>query len=116
MSDLVPAELLASDSPVAFFGYAHAKQGLHQALLERMLALGEPSRREPGILAYEIHQDSSRPDAIAFYELYANGAAVRDHLEQPYMQEFFADRMSLLESDFEMSVLNPVRSASPEPA
>lgn len=81
--------------------------------MKRMLSLGDPSRSEPGIRVYEIHQDASNPSSIAFYELYANGAALREHLEQPYMQEFFAERMTMLEKDFEMTVLQPVRSLPP---
>lgn len=88
VSEIVPAELLSSETPVAFYGYARAKEGTRHILMERMLSLGDPSRAEPGILVYEIHHDASRPDSIAFYELYANGAAIREHLEKPYMKAF----------------------------
>lgn len=112
MPELLSAEILASTSPVAFFGYARAKQGCRDELLALMLGLGEPSRSEPGVVAYEIHDDSAQQDAIAFYELYADGAAVQAHLEQPYMREFFAKSQSLLASDLEISILRPIRSRS----
>lgn len=110
VSDIVPAELLSSEKPVAFYGYALPKEGLRDVLLDRMLALGDPSRAEPGILVYEIHRDLSRPDAIAFYELYENGAAIREHLDTPYMTAFLADSDSLLESDLEIIALELIRS------
>jgi quinol monooxygenase YgiN len=113
MTDIVSAELLASDTPIAFFGYARAKDGCLPTLMERMSALGDTSRREPGVLVYEIHQDETRPDSIAFYELYANGAALQYHLEQKYTQQFFAESTSLLESSLEIHPLEPIRSASP---
>ncbi|MBM7244231.1 antibiotic biosynthesis monooxygenase [Rhodococcus fascians] len=109
MSDIVDTELLSSEGPVAFYGYAQAKEGARHVLLERMLALGEPSRAEPGILVYEIHHDTTRPDCIAFYELYAHGAAIREHLEQPYMKAFFADSDALLQDDLEITALELLR-------
>jgi quinol monooxygenase YgiN len=108
MTELISAELLSSDEPVAFFGYARAKQGLEQELADRMRALGTPSRQEPGVLVYESHRDAAQPGAVAFYELYANGAAVKSHLDQPHMQNFFADCPALLASDLEISVLRPL--------
>lgn len=112
VSEIVPAELLSSETPVAFYGYARAKEGTRHILMERMLSLGDPSRAEPGILVYEIHHDASSPDSIAFYELYANGAAIREHLEKPYMKAFFADSTTLLQSNLEIIPLQPIRSVA----
>ncbi|MCE0765562.1 antibiotic biosynthesis monooxygenase [Pseudonocardia kujensis] len=108
MSGPVSAELLASTRPVAFFGYADPKPGLERDLRERMLALGDPSRAEPGVLAYEVHEAPSRPGSVAFYEVYRDGNAVRAHLEQPHMREFFADSAALLAGDLDIHVLHPI--------
>ena len=109
MSDIVSPELLSRTEPLAFYGYAHAAPGQHGALLDRMLELGPPSRNEPGVLVYEIHQDANKPESIAFYELYADGAALRTHIEQPYMVAFFKDSESLLRADLEIIPLDPIR-------
>ncbi|MFD4249169.1 putative quinol monooxygenase [Amycolatopsis thermoflava] len=114
MSELVSAELLASTEPVAFFGYADPQPGRERELRERMLALGEPSRAEPGILAYEAFSDAARPGSVAFYEFYRDGRAVQHHLEQPYMRQFFEDSASLLAGDLEIHVLHPHKSQGPE--
>ncbi|GAA4690979.1 hypothetical protein GCM10023215_29750 [Pseudonocardia yuanmonensis] len=110
MSEPISAELLTSDEPVAFVGYADSRPGREQDLRERMLALGDPSRAEPGVLAYEAFVNPARPGSVAFYELYRDGHAVREHLEQPYMRRFFEDSASLLVGDLEIHVLHPLRA------
>lgn len=114
MTEIISPELFASQYPIAFFGYARAKPGHHRELLELMLSLGGPSRSEPGIITYEVHHNASEPDSVAFYELYANGAAVQSHLEQEHMQKFFADSVELLASDLEISLLEPLRAVPPD--
>lgn len=109
MPEIVPPELLARTTPIAFYGYAHAKPGKYRTLLDRMLELGPPSRNEPGVLVYEIHHDATRFDSVAFYELYADGEALRTHIEQPYMVAFFEDCTSMLRTDLEIIALDPIR-------
>ena len=108
MTDIVSGELLARQTPIAFYGHARAKPGSHEALLELMTSLGEPSRDEPGVLVYELHLDPADAGRIVFYELYADGAAVKNHLEQPHMQRFFAESAALLQSDLDICVLEPI--------
>jgi quinol monooxygenase YgiN len=109
MTELVSAELLASAGPIGFFGYADPKPGSEHHLRERMLALVKPSRAEPGVIAYEIFEDASRPGSVAFYELYRDGRALELHLEQPHLRQFFEDSTALLARDLEIHVLHPLR-------
>lgn len=109
MPEIVSPELFSRTTPIAFYGYAHAAPDRFQELLDRMLALGPPSRNEPGVLVYEIHREAGQPNSIAFYELYADGDALRTHIEQPYMIAFFDDSQSPLRTDLEIISLDPIR-------
>ncbi|GAB7192108.1 hypothetical protein NUM3379_28170 [Kineococcus sp. NUM-3379] len=105
---LIPAHVLASTTPVAVYGYARAKAGREQDLLEQIRAIIGPTRAEAGYEQYEVHTTAEDPRAFAFYERWSSGAHLLAHVSQPFMQSYFAAIGELVEGDLEAHWLTPV--------
>jgi quinol monooxygenase YgiN len=57
--------------PLAMVVEFHAAPGRAADLRTALLALVEPTRAEDGCLRYDLHEDPSDPDVLAFYEVWA---------------------------------------------
>lgn len=87
--------------PYCLWATVTAKPGKGEILAERLLALVEPSRAEPGALEYHVHRDRKDPDRFTLYEAFTSADDFRAHLETPYIQAFLTDRASFMEGDFD---------------
>jgi quinol monooxygenase YgiN len=56
-----------------------AAAGRTDDLRTALLALVAPTRAEAGCLQYDLHEDPSDPDVLAFYEIWADGDAHAAH-------------------------------------
>lgn len=83
--------------PYSLWATVKAKPGKGDILAERLLALVEPSRAEPGALEYHVHRDRKDPDRFTLYEAFASVDDFRAHLDTPYIQAFLADRTSFMD-------------------
>jgi quinol monooxygenase YgiN len=63
-----------------------AKPGEEDAVKDILVALVEPTRKEPGCLAYNLHQSKSDKTQFMFYEQWASKEALDAHGKMPYMQ------------------------------
>jgi quinol monooxygenase YgiN len=63
-----------------------AKQGQEDAVEEALLALVEPTRKEPGCLCYNLHQSKSDPTQFMFYEQWASKGDLDAHGKTPHMK------------------------------
>ncbi len=61
------------------------KEGELQSALE---ALIEPSRKEPGCVAYELWVSSSNPRSFLMYERFKNKQTLDQHLQMLHVQHF----------------------------
>ncbi|MGO2751049.1 MAG: putative quinol monooxygenase [Pseudoclavibacter sp.] len=112
MNSVIPADVAASPSPVALFGYAHPRPGREAELEATLRSFLTPTRAEAGALAYEVHAVPDAPGVMAFYEHWASGLALAEHLRLPQMQGFLATRMELLERDLEIRFLTPLAATT----
>ena len=53
---------------------------------EALLALVEPTRKEPGCLCYNLHQSKADPTQFMFYEQWASKEALDAHGKTPHMK------------------------------
>ena len=65
-----------------------ARPGEEDAVAAAIDALIEPSRAEPGNLAYQPHRDPADPCVFLLYEQYADVAAYRAHGESEHFQRY----------------------------
>ena len=63
-----------------------AAPGQEAAVKEVLLALVEPTRKEPGCLCYNLHQSKSDPAEFMFYEQWADKEALDAHGKTPHMK------------------------------
>lgn len=66
--------------------------GREQDLHDQLAALLEPSRQEPGCLAYELQRDPDHPEKLFFYEKFRDQAALDLHLDTAHFRKFAAYR------------------------
>ncbi len=72
-----------------------AKAGKEQELAALLKGFLAPTRRESGCIQYDLHMDQIDPGSFAFYERWADDAALNAHLRTPHMISGFAS-MALL--------------------
>ncbi len=96
--------------PYALVGSATAKDGLADALEERLVSMVAPTREEPGALAYHVHRDRADRSRFVFYEAWRSIDDLRQHFDQPHVVSFLRDRPNYLDGDLDITWL---RMASP---
>ena len=81
--------VLGADAPadaVILTAVVKAKPDQVEAVKEALVALVEPTRKEPGCLCYNLHQAKSDPTQFMFYEQWANQDAFDAHGKTPHMK------------------------------
>lgn len=81
-----------------------AKKGKEEAVKAHLLGLVAPSRRDPGCIAYDLHQDADAPHVFVFYETWESRERLEAHLATPHLAAWKATAPDLLDSR-EMRVL-----------
>jgi quinol monooxygenase YgiN len=105
---LMPADVLASTTPVAVYGFARARTGKEKALDDAIRAIIPTVRAEQGYEQYAVHTSKEQPGAFAFYERWSSGADIARHVQQPHMQDYFGKLADLVEGDLEAEWLWPL--------
>lgn len=73
---------------VAVVANSLAKPGNETRLRQALLALIEPTRREPGVLQYELHQDLAEPRRFVFVERWESQAALAAHAKSAHIEAY----------------------------
>lgn len=104
----MPADVLASPTPVAVYGFARAKAGKEQELEDLIKSIIPLVRAEAGYEQYWVHTTKKEPGAFAFYERWSSGADILRHVQQPFMQDYFGKLSDLVEGDLEADWIWPL--------
>jgi quinol monooxygenase YgiN len=105
---LMPADVLASTTAVAVYGFARAKAGKERELEDAIRAIIPAIRAEQGYEQYTVHTTKEQPGAFAFYERWSSGHDIARHVRQPHMQDYFGKLGDLVEGDLEAEWLWPL--------
>jgi len=62
-----------------------------------LLGLIKPTREEPGVIEYWLHQDNDDPAEFTYYENWTNRAEWDKHMELPHLKEFAKVREKVFE-------------------
>lgn len=84
-----------------------AKPGCEAQLQQALLALIEPTLREPGVLQYELHQDLAEPRRFVFVERWESEAALAAHAKSAHIAAWRAHSIELVEHS-EIRVLRKI--------
>lgn len=66
----------------------HIRPGHIDEALEFFQRLSEESRKESGVLMYQVHRHPSEPSHFFIYEQYADQAAFDAHRTTPHFQRY----------------------------
>ena len=72
--------------PLMVIAILKAKPGKEASLKKALLALIPPTRKEPGCLNYDLHQDTEDPARFVFHENWTSKAHLDAHLERPHLK------------------------------
>lgn len=79
-----------SDGTLVAMGIVRARPGQEQELGRRMAALLEPTRAEPGCLAYDLFQSAEDPGVWVMLERWRSAADLDAHVVTNHVAAFLA--------------------------
>ncbi len=77
------------EKPIRVLAFLEAKKGQGKNLMDVVLEVVGPTRKEEGNIFYVPHYAVDNPDRILFDELWASQEDLDNHFKQPYMKELF---------------------------
>jgi quinol monooxygenase YgiN len=86
---------------------ALARAGKEDQLRNTLVGMLTPTRAEQGCRLYELYESSNR-GLCYFYEKWESQDALERHIETPHYKHLAQDVRDLLESAFEVNVLDPL--------
>ncbi len=75
------------NSPVRVLAFLEAKEGKRQELIEILIPIVEPSRKEEGNIAYVLNSSAENPNEIMFDEVWSSKDTFDKHYESPQSYE-----------------------------
>jgi quinol monooxygenase YgiN/quercetin dioxygenase-like cupin family protein len=66
--------------------------GKEEELKSELLALAAPTRAEPGNVAYDLYQSTTKPNQFVRFEIWRSAQALEDHKATTHIQASFAKR------------------------
>ena len=84
-------------------GAATAAPGRHDELVAAAQAITAATREDRGCLAYSFAADLADPDRILSVEIWADRAALDEHMGHPHTAEFLRLAPGLVEGEPDMS-------------
>lgn len=71
------------NSPVRVLAFLEAKEGKRQELLNILVSIVEPSRKEEGNISYVLNSSTENPNEIMFDEVWSSMDTFVKHYESP---------------------------------
>ena len=99
---------MSESSKVAVFARIPAQPGKRDELVKAMQAAIDHVQTEEGTLTYILHTDDKEPDAVFFYEIYADRDALAAHGSSDFMKEFGKSMRDLAGGRPELQILKPL--------
>jgi quinol monooxygenase YgiN len=89
---------------VTFVATFNPKQGQETAVEEILRGMTAPSRREPGVLRYDLYRTTGTPTAFVLFEIYRDQTAHEAHRATAYYKGFRSAVADLLSANQAMSL------------
>ena len=85
--------------------HLRAKPGQETALRDALTALVEPTLREPGCIAYDLHVAVDEAGSFHFHEVWRGPDEHAANLQRPHLSAFLAQADDLLDGDIRVNLL-----------
>jgi quinol monooxygenase YgiN len=82
--------------------FLRSKAGKEEELAGRLKALVLASRLDPGVIIYDLHRSAADPASWFLYERYESQEHFNKHRENPVLQRFLADALTLLDAKLDV--------------
>lgn len=86
-----------------------AKNGLGDELLNILVKVIEPTRKEEGNIAYVLHRSMDNPDELMFDEIWVDKESLYVHLKQSYIISAVERMTSILAKPVELRRYSEIR-------
>jgi len=97
------------DNAIRLIAIHVAKKGLGEQLLNILVKVIEPTRREKGNIAYVLHRSMDNPDEFMFDEIWVDNESLDVHLKQPYIISAVEQMTPILAIPVELQKYSEVR-------
>jgi quinol monooxygenase YgiN len=87
---------MSSTKTLTVIAILKAKPGKEAVVKQELLALIPPTRKEPGCINYDLHEDMENPARFVFHENWASMTDLEAHLERPHLKALMAKAGELL--------------------
>jgi quinol monooxygenase YgiN len=88
-----------------------AKPGMGKELEKVLLTLVEPTRSEPGNIAYVLHRSTENPDVLLFDEMFSSQSAFEEHTAKPYIKGLASKIEHLLDGQVKIETYSEIKGA-----
>ena len=82
--------------------FLRGKAGKEEELANRLRALVQASRRDAGVVIYDLHQSAEDPVSWFLYERYDSEEHRKRHMENPVLRGFIADAARLVDGSLDI--------------
>ena len=82
--------------------FLRSRTGKEEELANRLGALVQASRLDPGVMNYELHRSSSDPTLWFLYERYESQEHFDRHRQNPVLRRFIEDSEAFLEGKLDI--------------
>ncbi|MFO0880519.1 MAG: putative quinol monooxygenase [Gemmataceae bacterium] len=87
----------AIKGPFTLIVHLQVKKGEEKTLTDLARPCIAATRKEPGCVAYELHQSKSDPTKFVFFEKWKNGEALVSHLAEEHTKKLVGSLGSVLD-------------------
>jgi len=88
--------------PIANAVFLRSRAGKDEELARRIEELVLASRKDPGVMIYDLHRSAADPALWFLYERYESQEHFDRHRENPVLRRFVADAATLLEGKLDV--------------
>lgn len=99
---------MENQNPIHVFATWKVKEGQIENVLQLLKTVHQESIKEEGNLFYKIHQSNSDLNTIILFEGYSNEAAVAEHRNSSYFQDFVLGKIVPLLDNREIVLAIPL--------
>jgi quinol monooxygenase YgiN len=74
--------------PLTVVAKVVAKKEFLEVVKSELIKMIGPTRKEPGCIAYNLHQDNQDPAVFIFYETWENPACLDRHMDTEHFKSY----------------------------
>lgn len=107
--DSISNDIVEEDSPIRVLAFLEAIEGKRQELLNILIPIVEPSRKEEGNISYILNSSIDNSNKILFDEVWSNKETFNKHYNSPQSEENRNKIKNLIVKPMEIQLFKEIR-------